>query len=255
MNTLAYFERIGLAPDQALKLDFEFLKLLHYQHFTSVPYENLDILNGTPISLKVDDIYNKVVTRRRGGYCFELNCLFCALLNQLGFSTVNFLARFLLNESDVPIRRHRVIGVKLEGKTYICDVGTGRQAPRYPLELTENLVQEQFGETYKFVKEDFLGWVLLELHKGEWQKVYSFTEEPQHEVDFIPPSFYCEKHPASPFNKTMIISLKTKTGRKTINDKEYKEFQGDEVVLIKPDLSDEELNRILKDEFSIQFTK
>lgn len=153
----------------------------------------------------------------------------------------------------MPIRRHRVVGVFIDGKTYVCDVGTGRTAPKWPLELKENLVQEQFGEAYKFIKEDFFGWVLCELHEGSWRRVYSFTEEVQHEVDFITPSFYCEKHPDSPFNKAVMVSLKNATGRKTISGNEYRVFEGEESVMVKPNLETHELIKILKDEFGLEW--
>ena len=85
-------------------------------------------------------------------------------------------------------------------------------------------MQEQFGETYKLEKEEFLGWVLWDLYKGSWRKFYSFTEEPQLEVDYIAPNFYCEQHPDSPFNKKEMFAVKTLEGRKTLDGNLYKEF-------------------------------
>ena len=79
----AYFERIGMKYTPDLKADGDLLRKLQFAHTTTVPYENLDILRGIPISLKIDDIYEKVVVRGRGGYCFELNALFGWLLRQL----------------------------------------------------------------------------------------------------------------------------------------------------------------------------
>ncbi len=254
MNTKAYLNRIGLNEND-IELSYEFLSLLQYAHVTSVPYENLDIIDGIPLSLEVDDIFDKVVTSGRGGYCFELNSLFSALLCELGFHTRSFFARFLRGESTLPIRRHRLIGAECEGKLYICDVGMGQGAPRHPLLLCEGVVQEQFGESYKFERDDLHGWILYDLHEGEWRKFCSFTEELQTDADFVPTSFYCEKHPASPFNKTAMVAIKTPDGRKAINDRDFKIFCGNQLVYIEEGITDERFCEILKSEFGIDRRK
>ena len=150
------------------------------------------------------------------------------------------------------MRRHRVLLVECADGQYICDVGIGSAAPRYPLKLQEGIEQRQFGETYKLQKEDFFGWVIYEKHGEEWRRFYSFTLEPQISVDFITPSFYCEKHPDSIFNKDIMVAIKTETGRKTLNGREYKVFRGEKIVEIKENLTDSELAEILKQEFCIE---
>ena len=95
------------------------------------------------------------------------------------------------------------------------------------------------GETYKLEKEEGLGWVLWDFHKGAWRKFYSFTEEPQLQVDFIAGNFYCEKHPDSPFNKDEMFALKTAEGRKTLDGRIFKEFKNGEVFV--KELTDAEM--------------
>lgn len=245
-----YCNRIGI-EEWERKADSEFLKELQSKHVLNVPYENLDIIRQIPLSLECEDLYNKIVLRHRGGYCFELNALFSELLRGLGYEVKSYFARFLRGEKELPMRRHRVLKVECEDGVYICDVGIGQIAPRFPLKLELGLSQEQNGETYRFEYDERLGYVLWELYKGEWRKYFSFFPEEQIELDFLQPSFFCEKHPASVFNKTAIVAIKTEKGRKSINDREYKEFIGEEPVLIKSDLSDGELSQILKDEFGI----
>ena len=91
-------------------------------------------------------------------------------------------------------------------------------------------MQEQFGESYRLEKEDFLGWVLWDLYKGSWRKFYSFTEEPQLVADFVALNFYCEKHPKSPFNKQEMFALKTLDGRRTLDGNLYKEIHNGTVT-------------------------
>ena len=137
------------------------------------------------------------------------------------------------------MRRHRVMRVEATDGVWLCDVGIGEICQREPIAMVEGLVQEQFGETYKLEKEDFLGWVLYDLYKGSWRKFYSFTEEPQLLADFIAPNFYCEKHPDSPFNKQEMFAVKTLEGRKTLDGHVYKEFKNGEVLVT--ELTDAEL--------------
>ena len=247
-----YCERIGVDAT-GRQADIGLLRELQYRHVLSVPYENLDIIRNIPLSLKEDDLYEKIVLKHRGGYCFELNALFSALLLGLGYEVKSYFARFLRGEKELPMRRHRVLRVECEDGVYICDVGIGQIAPRYPLKLETGLLQEQNGETYRFEYDEKLGYVLWELYKGEWRRYFSFFPEEQIEIDFLQPSFFCEKHPDSVFNKTAIVAIKTEKGRKSINDREYKEFIGEEPILIKSDLSDGELSEILRTEFGISF--
>lgn len=231
MDVKKYFDRLGLAYTPDLKPDSALLKKLHLAHCLTVPYENIDMLRGIPTSLSEDDLFRKIVLEGRGGLCFELNGCFGNLLRALGYTVTDYAARYLRGESTIPMRRHRVLKVEATDGIWLCDVGIGEVAQREPVALVEGLEQPQFGEVYKLTKEDFFGWVLWDFHKGSWRKFYSFTEEPQLEVDFVAGNFYCEKHPDSPFNKTEMFAMKTLTGRKTLDGRVYKEFDGDTVTV------------------------
>lgn len=231
MDIDAYFLRLGLKKPETITPDSALLKRLHYAHCTCIPYENLDMLRGIPTSLEEEALFRKIVTERRGGLCFELNGCFGNLLRALGYTVTDYAARYLRGESSLPMRRHRVLKVEATDGVWLCDVGIGERCQREPLALVEGLEQTQFGETYRLEKEPFLGWVLWENHKGQWGKFYAFTEEPQLTADFEALNFYCEKHPDSPFNKTEMFALKTKTGRITLDGHTYKTFTGDTPVV------------------------
>ena len=149
----AYFKRIGLDYPEKITLDSELLRKLQFAHCTHVPYENLDIIRGIPLSLKADDLYNKVVVQGKGGFCFELNGLFGWLLRELGYEVTDVAARYLRGESSIPMRRHRVLIVRAADGLWCCDVGIGEVCPRYPLRLEEGLEQPQFDECYRFDKD------------------------------------------------------------------------------------------------------
>ena len=249
MDTKKYLNRIGISED--VSPSAEGLRALQLAHLYSVPYENLDIIDGVPLSLDTDSLYEKVVVRGRGGYCFELNSLFEKLLSSLGFKTVSYFARFWRGEEGIPLRRHRVIAVFLDGVTYISDVGIGSPSPRIPLLLCEGLVQEYFGESYRFERDSVHGWVLYEMRHGEWQKYFSFTEDPQLDLDFEAISYFCEHHPRSKFNKSYIVSLKTPDGRKCIDGDTYKVFTGSALSYIEEGISERRRREIFKKEFGI----
>ncbi len=250
MNTAAYLTRLGLSCEDVSK-DVSFLEKLQYAHVTRVPYENLDILDGIPLSLDAEALYEKIVTRGRGGYCFEVNGALCALLASLGFTVKSRLARFWRGETSIPMRRHRVLIVSLEDGDYLCDVGIGQSAPRYPLKMEEGRLQTQFGETYRITRDERWGWMVCDWHEGEWRSFYSFGDEDEAESDFIMPSFWCEKHPDSPFHKAPMVAIKTERGRRAINGRDYKEFEGERLTYIEESLSDERLELLLRERFGI----
>lgn len=246
-----YLKRLGFPDDVKIEHTYNFLKEIQYRQVTTIPYENVDIINNIPLSLKIDDLFDKIVTKQRGGYCFEVNALLSFILKEMGFEVKDYFARFLRGEETIPMRRHRIMIVKCSEGEYLLDAGVGSQAPRYPLKLELDTIQNQFGESYKFEKDSLLGWVMCEKHQDEWRRVFSFNEDIQLDVDFEIPSFYCEKSPDSKFNKGLMISLKTDTGRKTVDKDTYKEFAGNEVTLIRENLSHDEMDKVLKEVFNI----
>ncbi len=225
-----YFNRLGRPePQTRPECSYELLCQLQYAHVSKIPYENLDIVAGTVLPMTVAGQYSKIAEQRRGGYCFELNGLFAALLAGCGYKITTYMGRFLRGETEIPMRRHRVVRVECADGVFIGDVGIGQSAPRHPLRLEEGLVQEQFGESYKLMREPFFGWVIYDLYKGQWRRFYSFTEEEQLDIDFVMPSFYCEKSPDSVFNKALMVAIKTQDGRKTIDGNKFRIFSSNSV--------------------------
>lgn len=222
-----YLDRIGYRGP--LDGSAETLAALQEAHVLTVPYENLDIMNGKYLSIDIPDVYEKVVTRRRGGYCFELNGLFAWLLRELEYDVTEYYGRFLLGEPlDIPMRRHRISRVKVGGEIYICDVGVGIPAPRYPLLFKEGLEQRQGDETYRLVSDPALGWVVQSDHKGHWENIYSFTEDVQYPIDFEMPNHWCLTHPDSIFKNYTMAYIRTPDGRRTVADAE--DAEGNKVL-------------------------
>lgn len=252
----AYFQRIGLdhSAYENRALDSKLLAELHYAHVTTIPFENLDMLRKIPISLETENLFEKIVGRNRGGNCFETNGLSGEFLRALGYGVKDCFSRYFRDAQGViPMRRHRLLLVETLDGTYFWDVGVGQRSPRHPLRLAEGLVQRQFGETYRFDREPFLGWVLREFHKEEWKPILSFTQEEQDPIDFVAACVWCELSPDSPFHRQEMVALKTKDGRKTIDGTTFRQFCLGEVVE-QENLTQQELETVLREEFGLVFS-
>lgn len=161
----AYLKRIGMEREAPTKA---YLDALVFAHQCSVPFEVLDISEkDLCVSLKVGDLFDKLVTRRRGGYCYEVNGLFVLLLRALGFDAVSAPCRILREDTPYPNAvHHRGNVIRLEGKQYFCDVGCGGPMPPAAVELTEGVRQVMRGETFWVERVDEFWWTLRRMTKG-----------------------------------------------------------------------------------------
>jgi len=246
---MEYLQRIGYRGpiDGSLKA----LAELQSCHLHTVPYENFDILRGIPLSLDIARLYDKIVVRRRGGYCFELNALFGWLLRELGYSVTDYFARFWRDEPNPPpMRRHHVLQVEAEGDAYLCDVGVGGIVPREPIRMEELVEHRQGDECYRLERDNEYGWMLCELKRGEWCGIYSFSEEPQLARDYVMASYWCEHSPDSIFVKGAMAAIRTAIGRNTIAGDEFRIFTAEGVRAFVP-TTEEEYAEALRQYFGI----
>ncbi len=243
LSVQAYLDRMDYKGPTDISL--KTLSALQETHLQNVPYENLDLLAKKPISLAIESIYDKVVVRKRGGYCFELNGLFGWLLQKLGFNVTEYSGRWLKDEPiEVPVRRHRILIVKIDGKSYITDVGLGHFGSRWPIWFKEGEEQDQDGEKYRVVAHKKMGWVVQIFEKQQWGNLYSFSEDLVQPIDFLQPNWYCSTHPESIFIHFTMVYRRTPEGRTTIADiidpvtgekvRQIRIFKGDTVETVVP---------------------
>lgn len=126
MDVARYLARIGI--EGPVTPDAEGLRRLHHAHLLSVPFENLDITRGRPLSLDRGKLFEKIVDKRRGGFCYELNGLFAEALETLGFQVQRLSARVFGRDDGVlgPPRDHLCLRVELADGPRLADVGFGR---------------------------------------------------------------------------------------------------------------------------------
>lgn len=196
----AYLERI--AYDGPREPSTQTLAALHEAHVAAVPFENLDILLGRPVLLELDALQAKIVNRRRGGYCFELNTLFRAALERLGFRVTSLAARVRAGSAVVRPRTHMLLRVDLGEGPYLADVGFGGDGLVRPLPLSAGGEAWTAGFGYR-LHHEAEQWVLAGNIDGEWTDLYAFTLEPQHPVDFEMANHFTSTWPSSRFVQSL----------------------------------------------------
>jgi N-hydroxyarylamine O-acetyltransferase len=214
-----YLERVGYSGE--LTPNYETLYALHTAHVFNIPFENLDVFYGRTISLDEDALFDKLVTRRRGGYCFEMNGLFSIVLTKLGFKARNLLARTAFGGS-YSSKLHQVISVEIDGKTYLADVGYGNDGISAPLLLEENLEQTRFTETYGFTRDPRFGYVLERKTDGGYTPMYALTAGECVPADFEVANHYTATHPSSFFKMMGFVTMPTPSGRITLTGRHLK---------------------------------
>ena len=215
----AYCVRIGYMGSRAVSPAT--LHGLHYAHTHTVPFENLDIHLGHPLSLDASDLFTKIVTRKRGGYCYEVNSVFALLLQALGFQVQGLLARVLDGFSTLRPRSHQLLLVTVEDESWIADVGFGRNSLRAPLRLTSGVVDQQGPDTFRLRSEAGQAFCLQKVRDGTWHDLYAFTLEPYLPVDYIPLNYWNSTSPDSLFTQKKICTMPTATGRIVAVDTEF----------------------------------
>jgi N-hydroxyarylamine O-acetyltransferase len=190
------------------------LRGLHRQHLFTVPFENLDIVLNTPITIDLASVYDKIVRRRRGGFCYELNGLFCELLIVLGFRVHMLSARVRRDDGGFgPEFDHMLLRVDLD-EPWLVDVGFGDSFVD-PIVFRAGGADQVNGHRYlvSTVGEE---WQLLRQDdKGE-VPLYIFRDIPRQLSEYEEMSKFHQTSPESGFTKRWICSKATATGRVTL---------------------------------------
>lgn len=218
LNLTAYFARIEYSgpTDPTLAT----LAELVAAHVRSIPFENLDPLLGIPVTdLSPPGLTDKLVRRRRGGYCYEHNNLMRYALEDLGFQVDALAARVVwMNpqglEGPPPAQTHQTLAVRIPGvdDEFLVDVGFGGQTPSSPLRLTVGPIQQTRHEPYRLRTHD-RGYVLEALVREAWQPLYTFTTEPRPLIDLELGSWYASTYPESHFVTGLTAALVTDDAR------------------------------------------
>jgi N-hydroxyarylamine O-acetyltransferase len=209
----AYFSRIGYQGPRAPTLDV--LQAITAAHVQAIPFENLDVLLGRPIELDTRALFHKLVTLRRGGYCFEQNGLLLEVLGMLGFDAKPLSARVRLQRPRdyLPPRTHVFIRVDLGDQVWLTDVGVGGASLSSALRFCAGDQQPTLHEPRRLVKEGEL-WFHQVLYGSEWQDVCEFTGEEMPRIDRELANWFTSTHQQSHFRNRLMAARALPAGRR-----------------------------------------
>ncbi|KAM6253115.1 arylamine N-acetyltransferase, liver isozyme-like [Porphyrio hochstetteri] len=273
MNIQEYFARISY-KDSHKVADLQTLTAIFQHHIQAIPFENLSMHCGETIELDLQCTYNKIVRKKRGGWCLESNHLLFWALQELGYDIC-----ILGGNSYDPAKKaystvtnHVLLKVVINGNSYIVDVGFGGPYQAWqPLMLVSGKDQPQIPGIFHFT-EDNGTWYLEKVKRkhyipehsvpfsgtsevGNIRKIYTFTLEPRHINDFQELNTYLQVSSDNILQKKSICSLQTTEGLYvlvgwTLTDMKYNYMEDTDLVQITT-LTDEEVEKTLKDKFNI----
>ena len=209
----AYLARILYAGPRTPT--YETLAGILAAHVASIPFESFDVLLGRPIRLDPEGLQAKIVTARRGGYCFEHASLMHAALEALGFGPIRHASRVLLFQPrHESARQHMFLTVTIGGATFIIDPGFGPFASPLPIPIDGTPIPTG-APTHRLVREGN-DWLLYVTRDGEQIQGWTSTMEVEYPVDFEMMNHYIATHPASFFTHNILASAVTPAGRVNI---------------------------------------
>ncbi|WP_322053884.1 arylamine N-acetyltransferase family protein [Paraburkholderia bannensis] len=223
INLNDYFSRIGYDGPREASLDV--LRALHERHPRAIAFENLDPFSARRVSVALHEIDAKLVSSRRGGYCFEHNTLFAHVLMQLGFAVEPMAARVLYGHpagASTP-RTHMLLRVQVDGQAWLVDVGFGGASLSAPLRFDERGVQQTLLEPARLTPIDSTEWKLETFDGHAWLDVYRFDDKPAQWVDYEVANWYTCASPQSFFRDNLIACVAHQGRRAVLFNDRYTE--------------------------------
>lgn len=216
LDVTAYLNRINYSGPTAATA--ETLRDIHRSHLLAVPFENLDIGLRREIPCEENAAIRKIVELKRGGFCYEMNGAFAALLRELGFQVTLLSARVAREDGgEGPEFDHLTLRVDLD-EPWLADVGFG-ESFLDPLRLQFDVEQEQGGRIFRLVEEGERIQLQMREPGKAWKNQYSFTPAPRRLEDFAAMCHYHQTSPESHFTQKKICTRATEDGRVTLADR------------------------------------
>ena len=245
-----YLQSLGL---QDHDLDFAFLSDMVGRHVATFPFSSVGCRLGEELPLDFESLFDRIVVRRRGGYCFEQNGLLFEVLKELGFSPELYLARVIFNKDIHPGLTHRISVIQHEGQRYVLDGGFGYQGPRVPVFLSENETKDG-DKTFRITEPQPSEYHMQVLQDGEFFSLYRFELARYDQADCEVGHFYSHRHPDAFFVNHLVVSLIFADETRSLRDLDYLVItaSGTHSQEIS---SPERLRRILVEELGAQVTE
>lgn len=255
-----YFQRIG--HEDFATCELKTLRSIVLAHATSIPFECLDPLAGIAVSIEINAIFDKLVCRRRGGYCFEQNALLATALRQVGFAVDELAARVWYNtpEGTTPPRTHVFLAVTVDGTRWLADCGLGGSTPAGLMKL-DCIGDDQplLGETRRIVRIEgrLVPTFMHQVRHGDvWTDIYEFTGESMPRTDQAMANWWTSTHPDSKFRKNLIVAVLNRDGtRYALVNKDFTHRRSSEILESIEIANSEQLSDLLRERFALELPK
>ncbi len=241
-----------------LNIDYEIKTLeditkLIKAHLGTLPFSSLKVLLKEEISLDLQSIYENIVVKNRGGYCFEHNKLMYEVLKELGFNVTHYLARVVNNTNIMKAQTHRFTLLTLNDEKYLIDVGIGFRSPSVPVKFGDQASISHLGVAYNIVELEDKTFSMQLIEKNKPFIATKFDLNRCYESDFEIGHFYSYKNPQAIFVNNFVASLiQDNVINSLVNNKYFKIYKDrTEEIEIK---NSEQLEQILRDELNLEFT-
>lgn len=192
----------------------EGLNALIGAHLRHIPFETIDPLMGIAVDrFDAASLQAKLVTRRRGGYCYEQNGLFRHVLSAIGFDVELLAGRVVWMKEPggpPPAETHQLLRVRIPGDDlpYLVDVGFGGQTPTQALRFVVGEEQRTDLDPFRIVADDDDRYLRLETRLGDdWRPVYLFGTTARPDIDSVVGSWYVSTYPGHPFNTGLSAAI------------------------------------------------
>ena len=247
-----YLKRIGV--DGAVKPDLRTLTAIHAAHVDAIPFEGLDPFLGRPVTLELVGLQEKLLSSRRGGYCFEQNTLLKAALEAIGFSVTGLAGRVRwMAPPDSPPgpRTHMLLKVDLPEGPYLADVGFGAFLLDRPLPFQADVEHRTTMGTFLLTRAGGMFSLNVKQPAG-WRTAYVFNLEPQIPADYELGNWYTSTNPRLPFVGTLIMERLTRDRRyQLVNNRLTIQTRDGEVADEREIKSADEFGRVLEQTFHV----
>ncbi|WKX71642.1 arylamine N-acetyltransferase [Streptomyces sp. XD-27] len=254
----AYLARVGWSGRR--EASAQTLRSVHRAHVQGIPFENVQAVLGSAPSLALPDLEAKLVRGRRGGYCYEHNTLFAAVLEALGFGVTRLTARVRVGaRGAVRPRTHMLLLVDVPGEArrYLADVGFGHVGgllEAVPLEAGTEV--RDGGRTHRLVREPHHGlehlWVLQAFEGDAWADQYAFTREPFEPGDYEVINWHMATNPRSPFRQALYVQRTTPEAHLALTGRALVTTRADGTREERELAGPAEVRRVLDDDFGIE---
>ena len=250
MEKQNYLNRINF-NEKVVSPDLQNLKLLQRRHLLSVPFENLDIHWKRKIILDSESFHRKIINKKRGGFCYELNGLFYELLDKIGYKSKIISARVANKNGGFGAEfDHLTVLTKIGDWEYLVDVGFGDFIGE-PLKFVLDIEQKDANGTFLIRKYDKEYFEVVKKDGENWKSEFIFKDLRRDLSEFAEMCEFHQTSPKSHFTSGKVCSIMIETGRKTLTDNKFMKTENGRKITTNV-YSDKEFDQILFREFDIK---